>query len=80
MDFHHLFGSDDGCFDHDAQNLHHQNDHNTTLDSHHDTNDAIGHPTLHFGGYSSDYDGIKNCWYSSDGRVYDPMGNCIGTY
>ncbi|WP_159029079.1 hypothetical protein [Streptomyces viridochromogenes] len=32
------------------------------------------------GGYTGEYDGVKNCWYSSDGYVYDSAGNRIGTH
>ncbi|WP_370949828.1 hypothetical protein AB5J62_20095 [Amycolatopsis sp. cg5] len=34
----------------------------------------------HPGGYHADYDGVADCWYSSDGYIYDSSGNQIGTH
>ncbi|MEW5928786.1 MAG: hypothetical protein AB1941_15095 [Gemmatimonadota bacterium] len=31
-------------------------------------------------GYSGSFGGVSNCWYSSDGYVYDAAGNRIGTH
>jgi hypothetical protein len=33
-----------------------------------------------FSGYRGSYGGITDAWYSSDGYVYDPAGNRIGTH
>ncbi|MFD0212008.1 hypothetical protein ACFVH9_23595 [Streptomyces hirsutus] len=30
------------------------------------------------GGYHGTYNGIPNCWFSSDGKVYAPDGTCVG--
>lgn len=38
------------------------------------------HHEVRFGGYSGSYAGVDNCWYSSDGYVYDQAGNRIGTH
>ncbi|HLL47237.1 MAG TPA: hypothetical protein VK399_11045 [Longimicrobiaceae bacterium] len=35
---------------------------------------------VRFGGYTSSYNGVKDCWYSSDGYVYDAAGNRVGTH
>lgn len=41
-----------------------------------------GSPEVRFGsgGYSGSYDGISNCWFSSDGYVYAPDGTRIGAH
>ncbi|MBD0368893.1 MAG: hypothetical protein ICV53_22645 [Flavisolibacter sp.] len=60
--------------------------HDSTDDMNNDTHgDADHDPDVHidepkFGGYSGSYSGINNCWYSSDGYVYDAAGNCVGTH
>ncbi|MPY63688.1 hypothetical protein [Streptomyces spongiae] len=30
------------------------------------------------GGYHGTYNGIPNCWFSSDGKVYAADGTCVG--
>jgi hypothetical protein len=36
-------------------------------------------PQFGSGGYHGTYNGVPNCWYSSDGYVYGPDGNRIGS-
>lgn len=37
-------------------------------------------PLFGRGSYHGTYDGIPNCWFSSDGKVYAPDGSCVGGY
>jgi hypothetical protein len=39
-----------------------------------------GEPPFGSGGYNGDYNGVPDCWYSSDGYVYGPDGQRIGAH
>ncbi|MER6386715.1 hypothetical protein ACWDBD_31975 [Streptomyces sp. NPDC001118] len=43
---------------------------------------AAPDPDVRFGsgGYSGSYDGIADCWFSSDGYVYAPDGTRVGAH